>query len=326
MLQLTVGIDIGGTNTKFGLVDSDGRVVFQDRIPTANPDIHEYVGELYEGVQHGLSTLGQRATLLGIGVGTPKGNYFTGTIENAPNLPWPGRIDMAQLLNQAFNLPVELTNDANAAAMGEMLFGGAKRMRDFVVITLGTGLGSGIVSNGELVLGNDGFAGELGHVSVKFSGGRKCKCGKKGCLETYVSATGLKRTVYKLLADHHVDSELRYHSFADLNTKMIAQAANRGDALALEAFEYTGKILGAKLADTVGHCNPEAIFIMGGLALAGDLIFQPTQRHLEKNLLDIYRDKVKVLPSQLDSQTTPIIGASSLIFGNMAKEDVMVES
>ena len=320
MLKITVGIDIGGTSTKFGIVNLDGQVLYQNGTDTQFPKFEDYISNLSEAIRKGLNTLDQECQILGIGVGAPNANYFKGTIEEAPNLPWKGVVPLAEKLNEQFSIPVAVTNDANAAAIGEMVYGGAKGMKDFIVITLGTGLGSGFVTNGEMILGNDGFAGELGHVSLKLNGGRKCKCGKRGCLETYVSATGLKRTVYKLLADHHVDSELRKYSFEDLNTKIVAEHAERGDELAKEAFEYTGKVLGAKLADAVNHTNPEAIFIMGGLAQAGDLIFKPTMKHLEKNLMPIYKNRVKVLPSKLDNQTAPIVGASSLIVDRLSKE------
>ncbi len=215
-------------------------------------------------------------------------------------------------MERDFQVPVIITNDANAAAMGEAIYGHATDMKDFIVITLGTGLGAGIVANGMLIHGHDGFAAELGHVIVNPTG-RDCGCGRQGCLETYVSATGIKRTVYKLLADHMDDSELRSHSFDELTTKMISECALRGDVIAREAFEYTGRILGSKLADTIAHTNPEAIFILGGLAQAGDLIFEPTIRQMNKSMMPIYRDKVTVMPSGLPNQTAPILGASSLI-------------
>lgn len=317
MLELIVGIDIGGTRTKYGLVDIDGKVRVHDSISTENPNIDEFIQELSTAIRSCMDSLGEPVELVGVGVGAPNANYKEGTIVEAPNLPWKGTVPIAQLLSEEFNLPVKLTNDANAAAMGEMMFGGAKGMRDFIVITLGTGLGSGIVANGQLIQGHDGHAGELGHIAFKTGGGRKCKCGKRGCLETYVSATGLKRTVYKLLADHHMDSELKRYSFDELNTKMVADAANRGDVVAKEAFDYTGKVLGPQLADAVAHTSPEAIFIMGGLAKAGNLIFKPTIKHFEKNLLHVYKGKVKILPSELDSTHTPIIGAAGLILGEL---------
>ena len=319
MKNVTIGIDIGGTNTKFGIVDIDGNVLFQGSIKTQNQDkFSDFILEVSDSVKKGLDT--NEHKLIGIGVGAPNANFYRGTIEHAPNLRWKGVLPLASTLSNNFDVPVVVTNDANAAAVGEMVFGGAKEMGDFMAITLGTGLGSGIVCNGKLVNGHDGFAGELGHVTVNYSNGRYCNCGKRGCLETYVSATGIKRTVYKLIADHLEDSELRGISFHNLSTKMITEAALRGDIIAKEAFQYTGRILGTKLADTVAHTNPEAIFIFGGLSLAGDLIFDPTREHLEKHLMPIYKGKVKILPSQLQNQSAPIIGASSLVWDKLKRE------
>lgn len=311
MSNITIGIDIGGTNTKFGIADRQGNVLFQDKISTQTyADFTEYIQDLSARIK---AALPANQNLLGIGVGAANGNYYKGTIEHATNLKWKGIIPLADMLKKEFNVPVIVTNDANAAAVGEMVYGAAKGMRDFVVITLGTGLGSGFVCNGELVNGKHGIAGELGHTTVNYAG-RHCNCGKRGCLETYVSATGIKRTVYKLLADHLEPSELRGISFDKLNTKMITEAALRGDIVAQEAFEYTGRILGTKLAETVVHTDPEAIFLFGGLSLAGDLIFKPTIKHMEINLMPIFRGKVKVLPSGLQNQAAPILGASSLVW------------
>ncbi len=319
MKEIIVGIDIGGTTTKFGLVDSQGAVIYHNSIETqVREDFNDYMSDLQEAIHDAINQVDSSLSVKGIGVGAPNGNYYRGTIEHAANLRWKGIIPVVEMMEQDFNVPTIITNDANAAAMGEAIYGNASGMNDFVVITLGTGLGSGIVTNGKLVHGHDGFAAELGHVTVN-PNGRQCGCGRKGCLETYVSATGLKRTVYKLLADHLEDSELRSHSFDELTTKMISDCAQRNDIIAKEAFEYTGAILGSKLADTVAHTNPEAIFILGGLSQAGDLIFEPTIRHLEKNLMTIYQGKVKVLPSGLPNQTAPILGASSLIVNHFKK-------
>jgi len=319
MKNIIVGIDIGGTTTKFGLVDDQGVVIYHNSIETqVREDFRDYISDLQEAIHDSINKVDSSLRIKGIGVGAPNGNFYRGTIEHAANLRWKGIIPFVELMEKDFRVPTIITNDANAAAMGEAIYGNATDMKDFVVITLGTGLGSGIVTNGKLVHGFDGFAAELGHVNVN-PNGRQCGCGRKGCLETYVSATGLKRTVYKLLADHLEDSELRTHSFDELSTKMISDCALRKDIIAMEAFEYTGAILGSKLADTVAHTNPEAIFILGGLAQAGDLIFEPTIRHLEKNLMTIYQGKVKVLPSGLPNQTAPILGASSLIVNHYKK-------
>jgi len=312
-MDITIGIDIGGTNTKYGVVNRDGEVLFHDSISTTGYDT-------FEAYLKALSTEIKKHTgnnkVVGVGVGAANGNYYNGTIEHATNLQWKGIIPIGEMLQKEFNAPAIVTNDANAAAVGEMVFGAAKGMKDFIVITLGTGLGSGIVSNGQLVNGKHGIAGELGHTTVNYAG-RFCNCGKRGCLETYVSATGIKRTVYKLLADHLETSELRQISFDHLNTKMITECALRGDIVALQAFEYTGRILGTKLAETVVHTDPEAIFLFGGLSLAGDLIFKPTVKHMEANLMPVFRGKVKVLPSGLQNQAAPILGASSLVWSTL---------
>lgn len=318
MKKVTIGIDIGGTTTKYGVVDLLGEVIFQDRIQTqTHAKFSDFISELTGVIKQCIDPVAHE--LIGIGIGAPNGNLFRGTIENATNLRWKGILPLADSIKAIFDVPVVVTNDANAAAVGEMVFGGAQDMKDFIVITLGTGLGAGIVCNGEVVNGYDGFAGELGHLSIHHGNGRSCGCGRKGCLETYVSATGIKRTVYKLIADHTEESELRGVSFHDLSTKMITQAAQRGDIIALEAFEYTGRILGTKLADTITHTNPEAIFLLGGLSLAGDLIFKPTIEHLENNLMHIYKGKIKIIPSKLQNQSAPIIGASSLVWDLIRK-------
>jgi glucokinase len=314
MRELTVGIDIGGTNTKYGIVDKDGNVVFQGSISTTqHEEFKDYFNSLATAIRESISNLQGDNKVLGIGVGAANGNYYTGTIERATNLRWKGIIPLAEMLTEQFHIPAIITNDANAAAVGEMVYGAAKGMKDFIVITLGTGLGSGFVCNGLLLNGKHGIAGEVGHTSVN-PAGRFCNCGKRGCLETYVSATGIKRTVYKLLADHLEPSELRGISFDNLTTKMITECAVRGDVVALAAFEYTGRILGMKLAETAVHTDPEAIFLFGGLSLAGDLIFKPTIKHMEANLMPVFRGKIKVLPSELQNQAAPILGASSLVW------------
>ncbi|MTI38993.1 ROK family protein [Fulvivirga lutimaris] len=324
MIELIVGIDIGGTSTKFGLVDLDGKVLYQSKIPTqTHEDFRDFIKELSDSIRVGVDKVGNNGKIIGIGIGAPNANYYRGTIEHAPNLNWKGVIPIVDIIREDFDVPVLVTNDANAAAMGEMIYGNAKKMNDFIVITLGTGLGAGIVCNGKLVHGHDGFAAELGHVIIN-PRGRQCGCGRRGCLETYVSATGIKRTVYKMLADHMEDSELRGISFHDLSTKMIAESALRGDLVAKDAFEYTGQVLGAKLADTVAHTDPEAIFLFGGLSLAGDLIFSPTRKYLEETLMPIYKGKVQVLPSGLQNQSAPILGASSLIIDYLNSEEAVV--
>lgn len=319
MMDLTIGIDVGGTSTKYGLVDRSGTVHQQGSIPMDDfEDFSDFFDTLSDSIRQALALGPRDSRLVGIGVGAANGNYYHGTIENAINLKWKGVLPLANMFKDEFHVPALVTNDANAAAVGEMVFGNAKGMKDFVIITLGTGLGSGFVCGGVLLNGHHGIAGELGHTTVN-PAGRFCNCGKRGCLETYASATGIKRTVYKLLADHLEPSELRGISFEDLNTKTISDAALRGDAVAIEAFEYTGRILGMKLSDTVVHTDPEAIFLFGGLAQAGTLIFQPTIHHMEMNLMPQFRGRVKVLPSALPNQSAPILGASSLIWDYLEK-------
>jgi glucokinase len=320
MKDLVVGIDIGGTNTKIGIVDREGNLLHHTSIETtAYIEVEDYFNGMADAVKILSKKLSADERMVGIGVGAANGNYYTGTIERSTNLRWKGVIPLAKMFTDAFHIPCLLTNDANAAALGEMVYGNAKGMKDFLVITLGTGLGSGFVCNGELLNGHNGIAGELGHTSVN-PNGRFCNCGKRGCLETYVSATGIRRTVYKLLADYLEPSELRGISYEDLNTKMITDAALRGDLVAKQCFEYTGRILGLKLADAVVHTDPEAIFIFGGLAQAGELIFTPTIRSMEQNLMPLFRNKVKVLPSGLQNQSAPIVGASSLIWDLLEKQ------
>ena len=321
MKEAVLGIDIGGTYTKYGIIDRQGNSLADSFI---NTDIHnefdDYLKSLCESVNVTMKEIPGAITLKGVGIGAPNANYYRGTIEYPPNLSWKGIIPVAEKMKAYFpGIPIVLTNDANAAAIGEMIYGGAKGMKDFIVITLGTGLGSGIIVNGQLVYGHDGFAGELGHVNVKLRG-RDCGCGRKGCLETYVSATGIKRTVFRFLAERTDESELRFVTFNDLTAKMIDDAARKGDPIALEAFEYTGRILGAKLADTVAHTSPEAIFLLGGLANAKELILDPTIRSMEENLLPIFRNKVKILLSSLSDVNAGVMGASALAWKELEKE------
>ena len=315
MKKLAIGVDIGGTNTAFGLVDEQGNMYGESVISTRQyPDIDQYIEELYIGIQSLLKQLDFEHELIGVGIGAPNANYYRGTIENAANLVWKGVVPVVEKLKRFFpSIPVIMTNDANAAAVGEMIYGGAKGMKDFIVITLGTGLGSGFVANGEIIYGHDSFAGELGHVIVNHTG-RVCGCGRKGCLETYVSATGIKRTVFKLLADHIENSEFRSISFNDLTAEMITKAALAGDPLAIEAFEYTGMLLGRALANAVTITSPEAIFLFGGLAKAGKYLFEPTKKYMEMHMLSNFRNKVKLLPSGIDGKNAAILGASALIW------------
>lgn len=314
-MKLSVGIDIGGTNTAFGLVDESGRIVARGNISTRNnSDFQDYVNQVSDGIRQ---LLGQTngAELSGIGIGAANGNYFSGCIENAANLPWKGLVKIVEAFKNQFGVPVFLTNDANAAAIGEMVYGGAKGMTDFIEITLGTGLGSGIVTGGKMLYGHDGFAGECGHVIVE-RGGRDCGCGRKGCLETYVSATGVVRTATELLAKRNIDSELRSIPNSELTALKVSQAAARGDAIAREVFEFTGEMLGRALADFVAITSPQAIFLFGGLAKAGEILFEPTRRAMEANMLNIFKNKTQVLPSQLGDNAA-ILGASALVLANL---------
>lgn len=319
MKEIAVGIDIGGTFTKYGIVDGEGNCLVDGTISsTDNKDIHDFLLQLKTAIDKSLNSLQEPVNMVGVGIGAPKGNFYKGTIEHASNLNWEGIVPIIQLFQNHYNVPMFLTNDANAAAIGEMVYGGAKNMKNFIVITLGTGLGSGLVVDGKLVYGHDGFAGELGHLTVE-RGGRMCATGRRGSLETYVSATGIKRTIFHLLADSLHESEFRNVTFNQLTAMMISDAAKKGDKIALEAFELTGKYLGEALSDTVAHTSPEAIFLFGGLANSGDLIFEPTKRHLEKSLLQIFQNKVKILPSGLTETNAAVMGASALVWKEICK-------
>jgi len=322
MKDAVVGIDIGGTFTKFGIIDRVGTVLMEGSVPTdQTDDIHVYLAGLTDAVDKAICQLGDTVSIKGVGIGAPNGNYKSGSIEFAPNLKWANGkvVRLVDLLQEHFKMPVAVTNDANAAAIGEMIYGGAKGMKDFILITLGTGLGSGVVVNGELVYGHDGFAGEIGHVRVK-DNGRVCGCGRRGCLETYVSAPGIKRTVFELLAEYNGSSELSGYSFDLLTSEMIYQAATRGDKIALEAFQITGEILGIKLADAVAHTAPEKIFLFGGLAKSGDYILKPTRESFNANLLKIWQGKIPIELSSLSEGNVAILGASALIWQELNKQ------
>lgn len=317
MKEIVIGIDIGGTYTKYGFVSIEGEMLLENSIPTSRDNkVDIFIDELYNIMAPALKK--ENYLLKGIGIGSPNGNYYTGSIEFAPNLPWKGIVPLVSLFNKKFNVPAVLTNDANAAAIGELIYGNGKGMKHFIMITLGTGLGSGIIVNGKLVYGHDGYAGELGH-TITVPGGRRCGCGKRGCLEAYASATGLKRTLFELLASETEATNLRNYSFEQLDPKMISNAAANGDPIALMAFDYTGKLLGMKLADAIMHTSPEAIFLFGGLASAGNLIFEPTKKYMEEFLLPIFRNKVKLLPSALQGKNIAVMGAAALIWNEINK-------
>lgn len=308
-----VGVDIGGTNTVFGIVDARGNMIRSGSLKTTTHlKIEDYVADLTGEIRKICESEGGMSKVHGIGIGAPNGNYFTGSIDFAPNLPWKGRIPLAHMISEALDdIPVALTNDANAAAIGEMTYGAARGMKDFIEITLGTGVGSGIVVGGKLVYGHDGFAGEIGHTIIRRNG-RICGCGRQGCVETYCSATGVARTAREYLAIREDKSLLRELNVDEVTSKDVYDAAVKGDKLALEIFESTGKILGEALADAVAYTSPEAIILFGGLTRAGDLIVEPTKRHMEKNLLNIYQDKVRILLSELSESDAAVLGASAM--------------
>lgn len=308
MSELVLGIDIGGTNTAFALVDQSGKIIYKNKISTTDyQDFRLLSDALFDIIQSFIQS-NASIELKAIGVGAPNGNYYTGAIEFAPNLIWRDKVPVCDILEKKFEVPAVITNDANAAAYGEKVFGGAKNINDFAVITLGTGVGSGIFVNGELLMGKNGFGGEFGHVIVEEKG-RICGCGKLGCLETYASVTGIKRTVLELMATFDTDSILR--SEREISGKKIEEAALKGDALARKAFEITGKYLGKALANYITIFDPEAIFLLGGLALSGELIFTPSHFYMEENLMKIFKGKVKLLPSQLSENDAAIVGAAA---------------
>lgn len=311
--SLVIGIDIGGTGTKFGIVDKNGNVLFSDEISTKkHATVESFIKELHAVLTVMIDKVGGVGRIKGIGVGAPNGNFYTGTIEYAPNLPWKGIIPLAKLIEDAFKLPVTLTNDANAAAIGEMMYGAAQGMRDFIMITLGTGVGSGIVANGQLIYGHDGFAGELGHTIIIPDGRLHEGTGKRGSLESYASATGVRLTAIEVLEKSKEPSLLRDVPTDKLDSKAVYEAAIKGDKLAKEIFDFTGKILGLALANAVMFSSPSAIVLFGGLTKAGELILKPTRQHMEDNLIQVFQNKVKILISHLKESDAAILGASAL--------------
>jgi glucokinase len=308
-----IGMDMGGTNTVFGVVDARGNVVSKSAIKTnTHDDVTLYINDLHVELMKLIDTAGGIDKIKGIGVGAPNGNYYTGNIEFAPNLPWKGVIPFANMMADKFGIPAALTNDANAAAVGEMTYGAARGMKNFIMITLGTGVGSGIVIDGKVVYGHDGFAGELGHVNVMRNNGRLCGCGRSGCLEAYASATGVARSAREILETSTKSSVLRNIPSNDITSKDVFDAAMEGDEVAKEIFQFTGKILGEAFADFVAFSAPEAIVLFGGLAKAGDMILNPIIENMEKNILAIWKGKVKVLFSELKEADAAVLGASAL--------------
>ena len=339
MRQVAIGIDVGGTNTAIGVVDREGNILYEKKPQMATPQkrenpnmtgavsdelIDKYISNLSFEIKTAIETVQQinpEIEVVGIGIGAPNGNYYTGTIETAANLPFVGSVHFTDLIQA--NFPsikhIKLTNDANAAALGEMIYGGAKGMKNFLMITLGTGLGSGLIVDGDLVYGADGFAGEVGHTTL-VPNGRLCGCGGYGHLEAYCSATGIKRTVYELLTQYNAtESELAKVPYSDMTAKIVYDAAENGDLIAKEVFQHTGELLGRSLADAVHYLSPEAIFLFGGAAAAGEYIFKPTKESMERHLLPVFRNKVRILPSKLKEGSVAIVGASALVWKEMEK-------
>jgi glucokinase len=317
MKNVVAGVDIGGTNTVFGLVDKSGKVLAEGHLTTTDyPVAGDFVKALAAGIKKLLAAK-KDLVLEGVGIGAPDANFHRGTIEHAPNLAWKGIVPLADLVKKELKVQVVVTNDANAAAMGEMVFGGAKKMKDFVVLTLGTGLGSGIVVDGKMVYGHTGFAGEVGHMTI-VPGGRECGCGRKGCFEAYASATGLVKTVSLMISEFRDNSVLRDIPPSKLTSKAIAEAAAKGDPIAVKAIEYTAEKLGYGIVNTIVFTSPEAIFLFGGLAQAGDLIFKPVREYLKKHNYVLFKNTVKILPSGISESNGAVLGAAALILNELS--------
>lgn len=312
-----IGLDLGGTNSVFGIVDRRGSIIATTSVKTQEQsDVEVYVNKCCEALKKIIEEVGGIETIEAMGIGAPNANYYTGIIDNPANLPWKGQIPLAKMFSDRLGIPVALTNDANAAAIGEMAYGAAKGMKNFIMITLGTGVGSGIVVNGQVVYGSDGFAGELGHVIVDRSPeARSCGCGRKGCLETYCSATGVARTAKQIVSTTDKPTLLRNIPIDQITSKDVAIAAEQGDEVAKEIFEYTGKILGQACADFAAFSSPEAFFFFGGLTKAGDLLMDPIKKAYDENVLFVFKDKAQMIVSQLDDAAAAVLGASALGWG-----------
>ena len=313
--EYAIGIDIGGTNTKYGIVNHRGEIIEKGEMKTdAYPTIESFIDALYDTLMPIIDENTGDGKVKGIGIGAPNGNFYTGTIEYAPNLHWKGVIHLTQLITEKFNLPSSLTNDANAAAVGEMMYGAARGMRDFIMITLGTGVGSGIVANGQLIYGHDGFAGELGHTTVIPGGRKHWSTNIQGSLESYCSATGIAITAQELLDASKEVSLMRAYKKDQINSKIVYECAEKGDKIAKEVYRFTGEILGLALSNFIMFSSPEAIVLFGGVIKAGDLLLLPTREHMEKNLLPIFQNKVKLIFSELKEADAAILGASALVW------------
>lgn len=309
-----IGLDLGGTNSVFGIVDRRGTIVATTSVKTQEQnDVEVYVDNCCTALKKIIEEVGGIEKIQAMGIGAPDANYYTGIIDNPANLPWKGEIPLAKMFSDRLGIPVALTNDANAAAIGEMAYGAAKGMKNFIMITLGTGVGSGIVVNGQVVYGSDGFAGELGHVIVdKSSEARSCGCGRKGCLETYCSATGVARTAKMIVSSSERPTLLRNIPLDEIASKDVAIAAGQGDEVAKEIFEYTGKILGEACADFAAFSSPEAFIFFGGLTKAGDLLMDPIKKAYDENVLFLYKNKAQMIVSELDDAGAAVLGASAL--------------
>lgn len=317
--NLTIGIDIGGTNTVFGFISDEGRYLSGNSIPTrGEKDAEKFIARLVKNINKSFANYKDKFALTGIGIAAPSVNYINGTIEAASNLQW-SNVNFVAMMQEYFKIPVTIINDASAAALGEFYYGHAKGLKNFIVITLGTGVGAGIFVDGNLLYGERGLAGELGHIIIE-PNGRECNCGRSGCLETYVSATGIKRTVFELMATSNDSSKLRDITFNDLTGQMISDFAAEGDPIAIKAFEFTGEILGRAMANLTAQFSPEMIVLFGGLMNSGDLLLNPALRCFEEKLLKVHKGKVQVIISKLNDATAGVLGASSLILRESQKD------
>jgi glucokinase len=313
--QLAIGIDIGGTNSVFGIVNHRGEIQYRGAMSTRGHDnIEDYIDALEKMIQPAIQHSGGIEHIKGIGIGAPNANYYKGTIEHAPNLPWKGIVPFADLITKKFNLPCALTNDAKAAAIGEMMYGATKGMKDFIMITMGTGTGSGIVANGHLIYGHDGFAGELGHTTIIPGGRKHWSTGMLGSLECYCSATGVRLTAIEMIENNDMPSLLRDFNKEDITSKIVYDCAIKGDAIAKEVYRFTGEVLGKALANFVMFSSPEAIVLFGGLCKAGKMLMEPAKEYMEANLLPIFQNKVRLLFSELKEDDSAILGASALVW------------
>lgn len=315
--ELVLGIDVGGQSSKLGVVNAKGEILAQCVITSLQDNLKDYIKDLTDAIKDLIAKTKDQGTVKGIGIGAPNANYYKGTIEYAPNLRWtyvdgqPTIVEFTKLISAEVGLPVTVTNDANAAAMGEMAYGTAKGLKDFIMITLGTGVGSGIIIDGKILYGHDGFAGELGHVCA-VPGGRKCNCGLEGCLETYASAMGVARTARQMLQEDSRDSLLRQLDPEKISSKDVYDAAKQGDALSIEIFNYTGTLLGRAFADFVKFSAPEAIVIFGGMAKSKEFFHDSIVQSMNDNLMKVWKNKIKILYSSLKESDAAILGASAL--------------